>query len=101
MLNETLSVIFKHHAKFPIFFRFHAKDVSIMNEIQNLNCVALKPGSSAEPNRKKNVKMWSRPNVDPCPEENVEDPKLNKKNVHKIVNLFSGVKCANLKVFIF
>ena len=42
--------------------------------------------------------MWWQQNVDPCPERNVDDPKQNRKNVPKIVNLFSGVKCANLKI---
>ena len=35
------------------------------------------------------------------PEGNVDDPKQNRKNVPKIVDLFSGVKCDNLKNYSF
>ena len=86
---------------FPNFFRFHAKGASIMNVIPNPKCVALKRALSVALNRKNSAKMWWQQNVDPCPEGNVDDPKQNRKNVPKIVNLFSGVKCAKLKITCF
>ena len=49
-------------------------------------------------NQKNSVKMWWQQR---CPEGNVDDPKQNRINVPKIVNLFSGVKCAKLKITCF
>ena len=69
-----------------------------MNEIPNPKFVALKRALNAALNLRRNVKTWLQQNVDLCPEGNVGGPKPNRKNVRKIVNLFSGVKCANLKL---
>ena len=80
------------------YSNFHAKGASIMNVIPNPKCVALKIALSGALNQKNSVKMWWQQR---CPEGNVDDPKQNRINVPKIVNLFSGVKCAKLKITCF